>query len=651
MRIAWLLRADLRQGAPAGAPISNWFKMWWLINAPREYPAWTDHIAMRDADLFRPLPGWPNNAGFGMSSALRFLLDVRKDLAVKFDVNTDTGLWDAIAWLFVHGIREHSLALALDENTLSALDSTPPFFAEGTNQPHDAFSITWLMFFVWKVSGELQAQFNLQFKQGRDAYLAWFLSVGVPELKLGQLLSPRWRQWLREPVLKTSAGAKVPRAAHLLWQRHQQLQQAFDIRTINGIAGLAMWTEEVWDSQAELSWIDQPEPRIDLCTPKIEKRPLGLNLIGFAFGELGIGEDVRMAVAACQEAGIPFSVVNISPGEHLRQADQALEAHVSKDEDLTNQAPYAINVFCLTAFDTARVALERGDSLFNGRYNIGWWPWELPVWPRDWLCIFNLVDEVWAATTFTYRMYTEAAMQSSNQPTPVTLMPMAVSVDRVKFMSRDDLDLPDGKFLYLYVFDFNSYLARKNPFAAVRAFRNAFISTDDSVRLVLKTMNSDPSNPEWKRFVQECAKDRRIIIMDRTLERGEVLGLIQACDVYLSLHRAEGFGRTLAEAMLFGKPVVGTDFSGTMDFLSQTNGFPVDWQRHQVTSDDYPFINNEDRAWWADPLLRSSKNQMRKARNRGPSDEVASNIQKQFSPNRIGQLLASYLTRHTNTLK
>ncbi|WP_306396785.1 glycosyltransferase [Telluria beijingensis] len=639
MRIAWLLRADLRRGSPADGPVSDWFKMWWLIHGSREYPAWADQAVLREAGLFQPEPDRPAYDGFGMTSALRFLLDTREDLSSTFDVNTDEGLKHAVAWLFVHGVREHRLASAIDRCTLDALDAPPSFLVDGVPSA-DAKTpgLTWLMFFVWRTSADLQTHFDLAQAKDRQAYLIWFLFNGVPQLKLAPLVAARWHAWLHEPVLETPGKAAVPRAAYMLWQQHEQLQRAFDLQTHRGIAGLAMWSREVWRDQAELSWIGQPSMPLEQPVAAASQRPFGVNLIGFAFGELGIGEDVRMAAEACEAAGIPFAVVNIKPGDALRQADQALAAHVAKGEQQADEAPYAFNLFCLTAFDTARVYLERGRKLFEGRYNIGWWPWELPVWPSDWMFVFDLVDEVWAATNYTYQMYDKAA-SAAKSSAKVVLMSMPASVARVKPMTREELALPPSKFLFLYVFDFNSYLARKNPFAAVKAFRKAFNITDDNVGLVLKTMNSNPRNPLWLNFLRECAKDPRIIVLDKTMERGEVLGLIKSCDAYVSLHRAEGLGRTLAEAMLFGKAVIATDFSGSTDFLTKQSGFPVRWKRLPVKEGEYAFVGPSDHPWWADASIVDAAHRLRQARFLRNDIDFAPHAEDFFSPTRIGALM------------
>ncbi|MCX7162320.1 MAG: glycosyltransferase [Rhodocyclales bacterium] len=648
--LAWRLRADLRHGAPACSPISEWFGFWWITEGHREYPHWFSAVDLRSQSLqslLLPLPDWPSHGQFGMSALLRYLLENRADLRAAFDVSTERGLWHAIAWLFTHGLREYRLMEAVDAETLKALDAPPALFElSGGDEPNDKNkpALTWLMFFVWRCDANLQATFDLRTSRGRSDYLSWFFFDGVPALHLVPLIHRRWRNWLLHPQTHpTFAGVTVPRAAVLMWRRRHDLQQAFDLRSPAGWAGLAQWSEQARQVEPGMCWLAaEGDANSALATlAPTQPRRFGLNLIGFAFGELGIGEDVRMAASACEAAGIPFTVVNIHPGVQSRQADQALAAHVIGEDA---EAPYSMNLFCLTGFDTARVYLERGAALFDGRCNIGWWPWELPVWPKDWNLAFNLVNEVWAATEFTQTMYADAQMRAvSPAPTfvPVTLMPLPASVSRVKQMPRRALGLPGRRFLFLYVFDFNSYLVRKNPFATLRAFRRAFAAGDDSVGLVLKTMNCNPGNPEWLRFLRECAKDSRIVVLDKTLDRGEVLGLIQSCDAYVSLHRSEGFGRTLAEAMLFGKPVVGTNFSGNVDFLKYGLGFPVKWTRRLVKPGEYPFVTEADGAWWAEPDIADAARQLRAARCAAKDElfavQVKAFAESQFSPAWIGQ--------------
>ena len=580
-----LLRRDVLAALATTADVDaeQAFLLWWLLAGRREYPA--AEVTLTEAQrrqLFEPLPGWPTKGGLGMNRLLRALFAHRPDLPRAFDLASPVGYWDALGWFYVTGLAELGLADDVDHVTLAAL-AGPAF----THAPV-ALQPSWLMVLLWRMQAPLQQAFDLDLPAGRSGLRAWFEQRGVAQFGLQALVSQAVR--VAAPLAKPVAA--LARAA-----------------------------------------------------PVAPEAPaFGVNLIGFAFGELGIGEDLRMAVRACQAAGVPFMVLNINPGKHLRQADRWLAQHCT--DDIT-ALPFAINVFCLTGFDTLRVYAEKGAALFDGRHNIGWWPWELPVWPRRWAAVFSVIDEVWAATRFTQTMFGQATAK------PVLRMPLPVCVDRMKRTSRRALGLPARRFLFLYVFDFNSYLARKHPKAVIDAFCQAFPAADDAVGLVLKTMNSKPDNPAWQEFLGWCAADPRITLLDRTLDRPVVLGLVKACDAYVSLHRAEGFGRTLAEAMLLGKPVVGTDFSGNTDFLTKDTGYPVKWARRAVAVGDYPFIEADDAAWWAEPDVAHAARQMRSARTAAGSEwalQLPQQVAELFSPQVIGARMRAVLEQRFDAL-
>lgn len=658
-RLAWLLNAGVRGAASPSGKLPASFHRWWLIHRGLNYPHWPAGTPEDYAELLKPLPRSRRVGPFGLNLMLRSLLEWREDLRQIFDIGSNSGYTAALAWLYTHGLREYGLQEHLPAEQLAWLDAEVPHLKlkdEPLEEP-----LTWLMYFVWLGSSDLQVEFPLTNAAEQRAFLWWFLFDGIAGMGLGPLVAPRWREWLFERRrVRADSRVATPRASLLLWRRRPDLQQAFDLKNDAGVVQLRQWFDTALDEEPGLRWLrdSSATTQVSTSSPKSSKRrPFGVNLIGFAFGQLGIGEDVRMAVAACEAAGIPFKVVNVHPG-NVGVGDKALAALV--DEEAEDEAPFAINVFCLTGFDTLRVFLERGLSLFEGRYNIGWWPWELPVWPKDWDVVFALVDEVWAATRFTEEMYRAAAQRAAQSKAlvglprktriaevPITLMPLPASVARLKRMTRKALKLPEQRFLFLYVFDFNSYLNRKNPFAAVEAFRRAFPARDKSVGLVLKTMNSNPRNPAWRRFLKACAADPRIQLIDYTLERGEVLGLIRACDAYVSLHRSEGFGRTLAEAQLFGKPVVGTDFSGNVDFLTPETGFPVRWKKRAVKVGAYPFVTAADKPWWADPDVEHAAEQLRAARAAGRDPAFGKRIlrfaRERFSEVRIGKLMRERL--------
>jgi glycosyltransferase involved in cell wall biosynthesis len=345
-----------------------------------------------------------------------------------------------------------------------------------------------------------------------------------------------------------------------------------------------------------------------------------------------------MAVAVCQAAKVPYNIINISPGQEIGQGDKALAEELEKGP---NRLIYPINIFCMPGFDVAaRVYLKFGEKAFENHYNIGWWPWELGVWPKAWQGAFELVDELWGCSQFSFEMYERSTQK------PVIAMPLATSIERVKMYSRKHFGLPARPFLFLYVFDFNSHLERKNPFAAIEAFEKAF-RAKENVGLVLKVMNSKPDNPQWISFVERIKRDKRIFLLSKTLERSEVLGLIQTCDAYVSPHRAEGFGRTLTEAMLMGKPVVATNYSGNQFFMNPDISFPVDYDLVPVKAGDYHFVETEDGAVWASPSIAHMASQMQAAikfiHTTGAKEKIMHYASSVFAPQRTAQLMLERL--------
>jgi glycosyltransferase involved in cell wall biosynthesis len=329
----------------------------------------------------------------------------------------------------------------------------------------------------------------------------------------------------------------------------------------------------------------QKDERQAFLRNKLEHSEFGVNLVGYAIGELGIGEDVRMLAKALETAGVPFTILNRQPGPEIREMDFSVAEHLS------TETPYPITIIAMTGFDTALLWLDRPD-LFESTYVIGFWPWELPDWPKEWDAVYDLVDEVWASTRYTQNAY---AMRA---PVPVKHVPMAVDLPRPSLLTRKDFGLDPKAFLFLFVFDFMSYPARKNPEGPIAAFREAFPQGNEKVGLVLKVSNRLENDPRWLSLLEKIQNDPRIRLFAENLARPDLIALTKACDAYISLHRAEGFGRTLAEAMLLEKAVVATNFSGNVDYLNETTGYPVACHRGPIQSGDYPFSDHQS---WAEP--------------------------------------------------
>jgi glycosyltransferase involved in cell wall biosynthesis len=598
-----MLRKDIRKEGSVSQPPSPEFEQWWALCGRREYPAWgelseSDRTFLGELVLPCRLEGITINLPRAVALLENYRPDVTRQYAAK-------GQKDPIAfagWFFMLGIKEHALEGIVNQALILTLDRPVLEIShdvQASNLADPVPSVTVLMRLVWQLlDAEKKQALSLSIPESRGRFLIWFFCEVILRYSLAMLVSSRWKNWLlQDQLIHATEGIKVPRFALMAYKINKELNNKIALNNSEGANELRLWAERSVQAGGEWAWL-KPQPPTEESGQEMapsDEHPFGVNLYGFAFGELGIGEDLRMAVAVCEAASIPYRVVNINAGDQLRQADDALALQVKQS---LVESPYSVNVFCLPAFDmVARIFLALGSAPFDKQYNIGWWPWELSVWPKGWKNAFDLVDEVWAGSPFSFSMYQKSTLK------PSYLMPLAASVGRIKVSSRDYFSLPASSFLFLYVFDFNSHLNRKNPSMLIKAFKNAFPDLNQAVGLVFKVMNTNPSDAKWNDFVMECKQDPRIQIINKTMDRPDVLGLIEVCDAYVSPHRAEGFGRTLAEAMLLGKPVLATNYSGNAGYMDPELTFPIQYDLVPLDKGDYHFIEPEDGAVWAEPSI------------------------------------------------
>ncbi|WP_085524180.1 glycosyltransferase family 4 protein [Tuberibacillus sp. Marseille-P3662] len=313
----------------------------------------------------------------------------------------------------------------------------------------------------------------------------------------------------------------------------------------------------------------------------------GINLIGYARTESGIGQSCRLAAGAMDSAGLPFGILNHA-------------ANPSRKRDLTwihkemRRPIYNTNLFHINADEMIR-GWQTGrlsERLFRDKYNIGYWHWELPSFPEDWRTGFQLVDEIWVPSSFVY----QAIVSKTDKP--VIKMPHAIDVDVDQTITRRHFKLPDHRFLFLMMYDALSYRERKNPKAAITAFKKAFGHDHANVGLVIKVNAANHRNRELHELKRWIDHQDHIYIMPQILDRRHVNALIHVTDALVSLHRSEGFGLPLAEAMYLGKPVIGTNWSGNTDFMNQSNAYPVPYTLTSVGDNYGPYSANQQ---WAEP--------------------------------------------------
>jgi glycosyltransferase involved in cell wall biosynthesis len=340
-----------------------------------------------------------------------------------------------------------------------------------------------------------------------------------------------------------------------------------------------------------------PEASPDL-TPRIgaECRARA-NVIGYLTGEFGVAESARLIVRAAQARSIDVALINVEACETSRGADFRLV------DGITDTAPHPVNILCVNADQTEHVMRVLGDRTFQGRYNVGYWFWELARFPSAWRGAIDLVDEIWVASRFVEECLRETTSK------PVCRLPLPVDATPARTYHRSEFQLPDDRFIFLFTMDYHSFIARKNPMALVTAFKRAFPRGDESVALVLKTTNGHRRPEDVKRLEAAINGDPRFHLLDGFMSRDELFGLESVADCYVSLHRSEGFGLGLAESMSLGKPVIGTAYSGNMEFMDASNSCLVGYRLIDVGPDEYPY---PDMQVWAEPDLDHAIYHMRR---------------------------------------
>lgn len=349
------------------------------------------------------------------------------------------------------------------------------------------------------------------------------------------------------------------------------------------------------------------------------------NIIGYPQGAFGIGEDARSLKRV-------FDSINFKAKYLLPTFRDIKEDVKISKKDITNMKKGDLNIFAISPMDMMSLALSKDSHFINeARYSIGAWPWELPFWPRDFQGVANFVDEIWAQSS-----YVESAFSSLGN-VKVRKMPMLVTVDKPSERVRSKYGIPESNFVFYYVLDGNSWVSRKNPLACVRSFQKAFGNLPKEVSLVIKAMNVDLAGDLWGEFLSLINKDNRIILINQKLDKQDLINLISSCDCLVSLHRSEGFGRNIAEAMLLGLPVIASNFSGNVDFCNSDTSFLVGGKKVPLKVGDYLFHENQ---YWFDPDIAEASDQMLLVVNnpekaRAISENGRAFIQKHYSLNAV----------------
>lgn len=309
----------------------------------------------------------------------------------------------------------------------------------------------------------------------------------------------------------------------------------------------------------------------------------GINVIGMFAQDSGLGQSCRLVAKEVKRANIPYHFINHFAYPSLPQTNHEF------DQEYNDAFSYGINLFHENMQELFLTYQQVGKQNWNGHYNIAFWLWEMQEFPKEWVPMINQLDEIWTPAEFV----SNAIRKVTNKP--VYTIPYAVEAPYNETSDRKYFGLPEDKFLFLMLFDSNSISERKNPMGVIRAFKNAFSQDDDSVGLVVKIGNAREHEIAE---IRNALAGYHVFFVQGMLEKKDVNSLIKCVDVYVSLHRSEGFGLVLAEAMLLKTATIATNYSANTEFQDKNTACLVDYKLVPVGKNIYPYKKEN---MWAEP--------------------------------------------------
>jgi glycosyltransferase involved in cell wall biosynthesis len=333
----------------------------------------------------------------------------------------------------------------------------------------------------------------------------------------------------------------------------------------------------------------------------------GVNVIGDWWATTGLAEAARRSAAALIDGRALVSVDSFRNPDISHQENRA----PSWVWSLPHGRNHPVDIWYLNINELHLVPDEVLRPPGTDRYLIASWFWEFPQIGEEHLSQVDRVDEIWVGSRFvahTFRGYTHK---------PIVVMPCVIEPTPSMSASRSDFGLPDEACVFLFSFDANSFRLRKNPWGTIGAFQRAFGPRErrGPARLVIKSMNLD-RHPKERDRLSAAVKQVGGILIEDDLPQDEMHALTSLCDVYVSLHRSEGFGLGMAEAMYLRRPVIATAYSGNMDFTKPTNSCLVGYRLRPIDRAEHGYDAGAARIYeegmlWAEPDLEQAARWMR----------------------------------------
>ena len=414
---------------------------------------------------------------------------------------------------------------------------------------------------------------------GQLHFLGWLAKHGRADQGLTEV--EIW-QFLRESVPDELRGLRLTYLLQPAWQEHFPCAL-----TVQGWEKFRTWMSVTYGEH-----LRTPLPETAPFNTSDVRDGNGVNILSHFCNPSGIQQAALWAKAAIERAGLLTSCRDVPVPRRIVPSDR---------EQWLGLEVFPITILTHAATPYFEDGYERAGLLPSENiYRIAYWNWELETVPKEWIEVAELVQEIWSPTEFVAQ-----AMRSSMRR-PVYRMLPGVEVGPIEPVARASLNIPDDHLVFLFMFDLHSQIHRKNPVGVFRAFQKAFRSNDKAT-LIIKTSGGDIHSADLAE-ISEAIRGPNVILLHELFSRARAYGLIAMADCFVSLHRSEGFGLGLAEAMLMGKPVIATGYSGNLDFMTRDNSLLVDYELTEIT-EDRPIYTRGN--FWAEPSVEHAAALMR----------------------------------------
>ena len=344
------------------------------------------------------------------------------------------------------------------------------------------------------------------------------------------------------------------------------------------------------------------------------KNKIPITIVGHVNYQSGIGEDLRTIYIALESKGFEPKIVDFNRNINNRNINNKnIKFKSSSKKFIDNKN--GITIVCLNPNECFNYLLSKSRNFFANNYVVGYVPWEFNKWPKLLFDIYKYIDEFWISSKFTSFAFSEFNK-------PKIIMPLCINNQSIDFnpltqkdrlLIRNKYNIPNDNLVFLTSFDLESYITRKNPWAVIKSFQRAFNPNypikphNKKVNLLLKTFKPLSNNRDWENLKNLVKLDDRIIIVEDDLDYKQLISLYGSCDVLVSLHRSEGFGRVIAESIILGLEIITTNWGGNTDFCKETNTHLVPYKISQVLPGTYPFWQNQ---YWAEPDINKASEYM-----------------------------------------